>query len=97
MANRFDRYFQGQMEDPEMREMIEQELANLQIATQIAKLRAKRRLNQTQLAARARMSAPKVSKLENTATNVELRTLIRLAKALGAHVEVKIVENRQGR
>jgi hypothetical protein len=58
--NRFDRYFRSQMEDPEMRELVEKELASLQIGTQIAKLRAKHRLNQTQLAARAGMSAPKV-------------------------------------
>jgi hypothetical protein len=42
-----------------MRELVEKELASLDIGVQIAKLRAKHRMNQTQLTARARMSAPK--------------------------------------
>jgi transcriptional regulator with XRE-family HTH domain len=92
MTTRFERYFDAQMEDPTMRELVEQELTSLQIGTQIAKLRAKRSLNQTQLAARARMSAPKVSKIESKPTNVQLDTLIRIASALGAHVEINIVE-----
>jgi transcriptional regulator with XRE-family HTH domain len=90
--NRFDRYFRSQMEDSEMRELVEKELASLQIGTQIAKLRAKHRLNQTQLAARAGMSAPKVSMIESKPANVQMDTLIRLAQALGARVEVRLVE-----
>jgi|SRR5215475_3947077 len=97
MATRFDRYFQAQMEDHEMRQLVEKELASLQIAAQIVKLRGKRRLNQTQLAARARMSAPKVSKLESKPTNLQLDTLIRVAGALDAHVEIRLVENKRKR
>lgn len=97
MATRFDRFFQKQMEDPEMRELVEKELASLQIAAQITKLRAKRHLNQTQLAARAKMSAPKVSKLESQPTNVQLDTLIKVADALGTRLEVRFVENKRRR
>lgn len=97
MATRFDRFFQNQMEDPEMRELVEKELASLQIAAQITKLRAKRHLNQTQLAARAKMSAPKVSKLESKPTNVQLDTLIKVAEALGTRLEVRFVEGKRRR
>lgn len=93
--NRFDRYYRTQMENSEMRELVEKELASLEIGVQIAKLRAKRRLNQTQLAARARMSAPKVSRIESKPANVQLDTLIRLAQALGARLEVRLVEGKE--
>ena len=92
IVNRFDRYYRTQMEDAAMRELVEKELASLEIGVQIAKLRAKHRLNQTQLAARARMSAPKVSRIESKPANVQLDTLIRLAQALGARLEVRLVE-----
>jgi len=95
-VNRFDRYYRSQMEDPAMRELVEKELASLEIGVQIAKLRAKHRLNQTQLAARARMSAPKVSRIESKPANVQLDTLIRLAQALGARLEVRLVEGKEG-
>ena len=92
--NRFERYYRTQMEDSAMRELVEKELAGLDIGVQIAKLRAKQRLNQTQLAARARMSAPKVSRIESKPANVQLDTLIRLAQALGARLEVRLVEEK---
>jgi transcriptional regulator with XRE-family HTH domain len=82
------------MEDSAMRELVEKELASLDIGVQIAKLRAKHRMNQTQLATRARMSAPKVSRIESKPANVQLDTLIRLAQALGARLEVRLVEEK---
>jgi transcriptional regulator with XRE-family HTH domain len=93
-VNRFERYYGNQMEDSTMRELVEKELASLDIGVQIAKLRTKHRWNQTQLAARARMSAPKVSRIESQPANVQLDTLIRLAQALGARVEVRLVEEK---
>ena len=95
--NRFDRYYRTQMEDSNMRNLVEKELAGLEIGVQIAKLRAKHRLNQTQLAARARMSTPKISRIESTPANVQLDTLIRLAQALGAQLEVRLVEKAKRR
>jgi len=94
-VNRFERYYRSQMEDSTMRELVEKELASLEIGVQIAKLRAKHRLNQTQLAARARMSAPKVSRIESRPANVQLDTLIRLAQALGARLQVRLVEKQK--
>jgi transcriptional regulator with XRE-family HTH domain len=97
-VNRFERYYRTQMEDSDMRELVEKELAGLDIGIQIANLRAKHRMNQTQLAARAHMSAPKVSRIESGPANVQLDTLIRLAQALGARLEVRLVEEkRRGR
>jgi HTH-type transcriptional regulator/antitoxin HipB len=93
-VNRFDRYYRAQLESPHLRELVEKELASLEIGVQIARLRAKHRLNQTQLAALAHMSAPKISRIESTPANVQLDTLIRLAQALGARLEVRLVEEK---
>jgi hypothetical protein len=41
------------------------------------------------------MSAPKVSRIESQPANVQLDTLIRLAQALGARVEVRLVEEKE--
>jgi HTH-type transcriptional regulator / antitoxin HipB len=97
MTTRFERYFQGQMENPQVRELVEKELASLEVGTQIAKLRERKKLNQTQLAARANMSTPKISRIESKPTNVQLDTLIRIAKALGARLEVRLVEYKRNR
>ena len=53
MSTRFDRYFERQMRDPEMRELVEKELLAINVGVQIARLRQEEGLNQTQLAARA--------------------------------------------
>jgi transcriptional regulator with XRE-family HTH domain len=97
MTTRFERYFQMQMENPQVRELVEKELASLEVGTQIAKLRERKKLNQTQLAARANMSTPKISRIESKPTNVQLDTLIRIAKALGARLEVRLVEYKRNR
>ncbi len=95
MTTRFERYFRTQMENPQVRELVEKELASLEVGTQIAKLRERRRLNQTQLAARANMSTPKISRIESKPTNVQLDTLIRIARALGARLEIRLLEHKR--
>jgi transcriptional regulator with XRE-family HTH domain len=91
MANRFDRYVERQMRDPEMRQLIEKELASLDLGIQIARLREKAKLNQTQLAARAGMNASKISLIESSARNVTLHTLARVAHALNTKVKIEFV------
>jgi transcriptional regulator with XRE-family HTH domain len=66
-----------------MKAFVQQEMAKLKIGTTIATLRERSHLTQTELAARAGMSASKVSMIESGPKNIELSTLIRLATALG--------------
>jgi transcriptional regulator with XRE-family HTH domain len=82
------------MEDGKLRELVETELENLQLGVQIAKLRAAENLSQTKLAARAEMSAPKISAMENEPRNLTIGTLIRVAHALGSRVEIKLVPRK---
>jgi len=91
MATRWSNYYARQVQDPVMRELVEKELASLNVGIQIARLREKRGLSQTQLAARAGMSAPKISVLECSTKDAKLSTLIRIAGAMGLGLKVEFV------
>ena len=93
----WDLYFRKQLDEPEMRGLIDQEIESLRVGTQIAKMRQKKRLSQAQLAARAGMSAPNISRIENSpAQNMTLGTLVKIARALGRGVEVTFPARRSG-
>ncbi len=94
MATRLDRYFKRQMQDPEMRKLVEKELAHLEVGIQIARLREEQNLNQTQLAARAGMNTSKISLIETSPKNVTLGTLARLARALNRGIKIEFVPLR---
>lgn len=97
MTTRWNRFYQRQMENQKIRELVEKELDNLQLGVQIAKLRAAENLSQTKLAALADMSAPKISAMENEPRNLTIGTLIRVAHALGSKVEIKLVKKKRAR
>jgi DNA-binding Xre family transcriptional regulator len=91
----WDLYFRKQLEDSQMRELIEQEIESLRVGTEIARMRQKKRLSQAQLAARAGMSAPNISRIENNpAQNITLETLVKIARALGRGIEVTFPARR---
>jgi len=94
MATRWSNYYARQVQDPEMRALVERELASLNVGIQIARLRERRGLSQTQLAARAGMSAPKISVLECSAKDAKLGTLIRIARALGLGLRVEFAPEK---
>ena len=91
MATRWNRYFERQIQDPELKGLVERELATLRLGVAIAKMREKRSLTQTQLAALAGMSASKISAIEGSPKNIELATLIRIAAALGYQFKPEFV------
>ncbi len=95
MATRWSRYYDRQ--DAEMKELVERELAILRLGAAIARLRQKRRLSQTRLAALAGMSASKISAIESSSKNVELATLIRIAHALGYQFKPEFVPAKTSR
>ena len=91
----WDLYFRKHLSDREMRGLIEEEIESLRVGTQIAKMRQKKRLSQAELAARAGMSAPNISRIENSpAQNITLETLVKIARALGRGVEVAFPARR---
>ncbi len=88
MTSRWKRFCEKQMEDEKPRELVEAELENLQLGAQIAKLRAAENLSQTKLAARAEMSAPKISAMENEPRNLTIGVM--------QHVEIGRVVGEYG-
>jgi DNA-binding Xre family transcriptional regulator len=91
----WDLYLRKHLSDPEMRGLIEEEIESLRVGTQIARMRQKKRLSQAELAARAGMSAPNISRIENSpAQNITLGTLVKIARALGRGVEVAFPARR---
>jgi transcriptional regulator with XRE-family HTH domain len=94
MTTRWKRFYQKQMEDAKLRKLVESELENLHLGVQIAKLRAEENLSQTKLAAKAEMSAPKISAMENEPRNLTIGTLIRVAHALDSRVEIRLVRRK---
>ena len=79
----WDRYFQKQMGDPEMKALVEEELKALRVGLQLATLRQQKGLSQTQLAAKVGMSAPNISRIEgNPGRNLTLQTMVKLFSAL---------------
>jgi len=76
-----------------MRELVEKELASLDIGVQIAKLRAKHRLNQINWRSRPH-ECSRCPELRARRPS-QLDTLIRLAQALGARLEVRLVEEKE--
>lgn len=96
-ATNWDLYFQKQMGDPEMRALIEEELKALRVGAEIARLRRRARLSQTQLAAKTGMSAPNISRIETSPVqNMTLETLVKIARALGREVEIAFPARRGG-
>jgi HTH-type transcriptional regulator / antitoxin HipB len=91
MANRLDRYYKRQMQNPEIRDLVEKELVDLELGITIARLREQENLNQTQLAARAGMNASKISLIETSTRNVTLNTLARVAHALNTRIKIEFV------
>jgi DNA-binding XRE family transcriptional regulator len=86
----WDRYFASQMQDEELRALVEAERAALEIGHRLATLRRKRRLSQTQVAAALKMSPATISRIEHNASNVTIETLLKVARALGASLDFQV-------
>jgi predicted XRE-type DNA-binding protein len=84
-------------ESPAFQAQVEEELAAINVAQDLVALRESRGLSQAQLAGRLGITQSAIAQLESARPkNVELRTLVRVATALGAHVDVSIRPRRQG-
>jgi predicted XRE-type DNA-binding protein len=83
-------------QSPAFQAQVEEELAAINVAQDLVALRESRGLSQVQLAARLGITQSAIAQLESAQPkNVELRTLVRVAAALGAHVDVSIRAGRQ--
>ena len=87
-----DNYQAEQMQDPEFRAAYE----TLEPAYQIARLRILRGLTQEQLAEKVGTKQPSIARLESGFSTPSLDFLRRVAEALDAQVEIRIVPRSTG-
>ena len=87
-----DSYLAEQMQDPEFRAAYE----TLEPAYQIARLRILRGLTQEQLAEKVGTKQPSIARLESGRSTPSLDFLQRVAEALDAQVEIRIVPRQTG-
>lgn len=81
--------------DSVLRSRVEETLGQMRIEQDIVALRAARGLSQRDLARLLRVSQPAIAKIESgRVRNIQMRTLARLATALGATLRVEIVKGR---
>lgn len=88
----FMRWIDQQLEDdPELRASVEQALNELRIEQDLVALRERRGWSQSQLARRLGVSQPAIAKMESgRIRNLQLRTLVRAATAMGGKVRIAI-------
>lgn len=85
-AAKLDDILRAELKDPAFRESVEQFYLEAEVAERLYKLRQTMRLTQKQLAARARMQQHAISRIESGANGLNLKTLRRVAAALGCRV-----------
>ena len=84
--------------DPTLKRRVEELVTQLEIEQGLVALREERGVSQTALATMIGVSQPAIAKLESgRARNVELKTLVRYAAALGGRLKVDIVREPRGR
>lgn len=87
----FDAFLQEQLERPGVAREYYRLAPFYDLANQLVLLRKKRGLSQQELAEKANTTQAVVSRLENVAVHCSLESVVRLAEALGAAVEVRLV------
>ena len=85
---RWNRFYENQLEDKKLKAMVEHELEVLRLGKKIAALRAEEGLTQTKLAARAGMPSSKISAIESSPKNLEIATLVRIARATDRKLKI---------
>jgi len=88
---RWNRFYEKQMEDKELKALVEEGLEVLRIGAKIAALRDEEGLTQTKLAAKTGMPSSKISAIENSPHNLEIATLVRIARAANRRLEINFV------
>lgn len=82
-------------QSPAFQAQVEEELAAINVVQDLVALRESRGLSQMQLAKRLGITQSAIAQLESAQPkNVELRTLVRVAAALGGRVDVSIRPRR---
>ena len=91
MKTGWDRYVKQQLKTPAARKAYEEETKALSIGLQLANQRKRKGLTQAQVAKKIGTSTPQLSQTERRPENVNMRTLMRYAEAVGMDLDIKLV------
>lgn len=91
MKTAWDSYVEHELEKPEVRRAYEEETKVLSIGLELANQRKRKGLTQAEVARKIGTSAPQLSRTERRPENVNMRTLLRYAEAIGMDLEIKLV------
>lgn len=94
MKTAWDSYLDQQLTDPSVRQAFDEEIKVLSIGTQLATQRKRKGLTQAELAKKIGTSTPQLSRTERRPENVNMRTLIRYAKAVGMNLDIRLVAKK---
>ena len=86
----FNSMLDEQMDDPEFATVFEAEIERLNAAGAVSRAREEARLSQEQLAERSGVSRVTINRIERGKLNPSMKTLSRLARAMGKQVRVSI-------
>jgi DNA-binding XRE family transcriptional regulator len=94
MKTEWDRYLDQQLDKPTVRQAYEEETKVLSIGMELAKQRKRQGMTQAELAKKIGTSTPQLSRTERRPENVNMRTLIRYAEAVGMNLDVRLVAKK---
>ena len=81
--------------DTQLRRQVEEALSEMRIEQDLVALREESGLSQRQVAKMIGVTQPAIAKIESgKVKNIQLKTLVQFATALGGSVKVKIVKDR---
>ena len=89
--HKFDNFLNEQLKDPELKAEYEALEPEFTVMQAIMEARAKTGLTQKQLSERTGISQADISRLERGTANPSIKTLQRIAKALGRRVQIEFI------
>jgi DNA-binding phage protein len=91
MKTAWDTYLKQQLKNSSVRQAYEEETKALTIGLQLAQQRKLKGLTQAQVAKKIGTSTPQLSRTERRPENVNMRTLMRYAEAVGMRLDIHLV------
>jgi DNA-binding phage protein len=94
MKTAWDSYLDEQLNDPVVSKAYTEEMKLLSIGLQLARQRKRQGMTQAELARKMGTSTPQLSRTERRPENVNMRTLMRYAEAVGMSLDVRLVTRK---
>jgi DNA-binding phage protein len=91
MKTAWDKYVKQELKKPVVRCAYEEETTVLSIGLELANQRKRKGMTQEEVARKMGTSAPQLSRTERRPENVNMRTLLRYAEAVGMDLDIRLV------